>query len=317
MTVAFVFPGQGSQIVGMGRDIYEQSKAARLFFNSADDILGFPLSRLCFEGPADELTHTENAQPALLTVSSALLAALCERAGLSWTPDALVPHPLPLAPQAAAGHSLGEYSALVAAGALDFPTALRLVRRRGELMSQSGEGTMAAIIGLDLEPLLRMCDEASELGPVVVANQNSPGQLVISGAAAAVERVMALARERGAKRTISLKVSAAFHSPLMERAANELRKAIATAIIHQPRIPVISNVTAGPLSIPEVIREELVQQVTAPVRWISTVEMLVGTGVDCFVEIGPGAVLTGLIKRITPGLRLVNIATAEHLAAVL
>ncbi|WP_043097282.1 ACP S-malonyltransferase [Kallotenue papyrolyticum] len=301
---AWVFPGQGSQSVGMGQDVYQASPAARAIFDEADATLGFALSRLCFAGPPETLTQTENAQPALLTTSIALLAAARERAG-----DALSE------PALAAGHSLGEYSALVAAGALRFADALRLVRRRGELMAAAREGTMAAIMGLDLESLRAVCAEASSVGVVVVANENSPGQLVISGVTAAVERAMELARQRGAKRAVLLNVSAAFHSPLMEQAAAGLAEAVAAVTeLQAPRFPVISNVTATPLTTPEAIRAELVAQVTAPVRWIASVERLVAAGVTHCIEIGPGTVLTGLIKRIAPQLALRNVhslATVE------
>ncbi len=293
MSVALVFPGQGSQVVGMGRDLYDTSPAARAIFDQADATLRFAVTRLCFEGPEEALTATENAQPALLTVSAALLAALTTSVE-SWS--------------FVAGHSLGEYSALVAAGALDFPMALRLVRRRGELMAAADEGVMAAIIGMDEQPLEAICREASAVGaPVVIANYNAPGQLVISGAATAVDRAMALAKQRGAKRTLPLKVSAAFHSPLMHVAAEGLAQAVGDVPIADARVPVISNVLAEPLVDADAIRRELVDQVTAPVQWIASVRYIAEAGVDTFVEIGPGAVLTGLIKRIMPGARLMNV----------
>jgi [acyl-carrier-protein] S-malonyltransferase len=300
LTKAFVFPGQGSQIVGMGRDLYEGSPAARAIFDRADATLGFPLAQLCFEGPEETLTATENAQPALLTVSTALLAALSENADIS---SFVVRRS-----SFVAGHSLGEYSALVAAGALEFSTALRLVRRRGELMAAADEGAMAAIIGLDEHLLEALCREVSAAGtPVVIANYNSPGQLVISGTIRAVEQACGLAKERGAKRALPLKVSAAFHSPLMRAAADGLAAAVANAPIADARVPVLSNVTAEPLTEAEDIRHELVAQVKSAVRWIASVQRMAGDGVDTFVEVGPGAVLTGLIKRIAPGARLVNI----------
>ncbi len=297
MTSAWVFPGQGSQAVGMGSDVYARSAAARAVFAEADAVLGFALRELCFNGPADTLTATENAQPALLTTSIALLRSAQEQAGGD----------LPL-PAYMAGHSLGEYSALVAADALSFADALRLVRRRGELMAAAANGAMAAIMGVELGALHAICDEASSAGVVVVANENSPGQLVISGARDGVERAMALAKERGAKRALPLNVSAAFHSPLMVEAAGGLVEAVNhIARIEQPRVPVLSNVTALPLSKPAAIRAELVAQVTAPVRWIASVERMVAEGVTQIVEIGPGTVLTGLVKRIAPGVELVNV----------
>jgi [acyl-carrier-protein] S-malonyltransferase len=303
VAIAFVFPGQGSQSVGMGRDVYEASAAARALFAQADATLGIEITRLCFEGPEETLTATENAQPALLTVSVALLAALAEQAGED------VPAFVARRAARVAGHSLGEYAALFAAGALDFPTALRLVRRRGELMAEAHEGGMAAIIGMHEEPLEEICRIVSMAGaPVVIANSNAPGQLVISGAVAAVERACVAAKEQGAKRAVPLKVSAAFHSPLMHAAAEGLAPAIEAAAIEHARLPVISNVTAGPIRAAKDIRIDLATQVTAPVRWVASVERMVADGVDTFVEVGPGSVLTGLIKRIEPGARLINIS---------
>lgn len=297
MATAWVFPGQGSQTVGMGRDIYEHWASARDVFRLADDVLGMHLTRLCFEGPANQLTQTENAQPALLTVSSALLTAAREQT------DAQLPMPTYVA-----GHSLGEWSALVAAGTLQFSDALRLVRQRGELMAAATEGTMAAIVGLDLPMLQQICAEASQVETVVVANENAPGQLVISGTSAGVERASVLAKQRGAKRVLPLKVSAAFHSPLMAEAARGLAAAVdRLATIAPPRPPVVSNVSAQPLNDPHAIRMELVAQVTAPVRWIASIERMRADGVARFVEIGPGNVLTGLIRRIVPDAELLNV----------
>ncbi|MBA3946503.1 MAG: ACP S-malonyltransferase [Herpetosiphonaceae bacterium] len=297
MTVAWVFPGQGSQVVGMGRELYERYPAARAVFEDADCLLGFKLTTLCFEGPADLLTQTENAQPALLTVSAALLAVMgaCTHTAL--------PRPVLLA-----GHSLGEFSALYAAGALDFPTALRLVRRRGELMAAAHEGSMAAVLGLPLDQLTSVCNEASAQGPVVIANENAPGQVVISGATAAVMLAGDLAKRAGAKRVLPLQVSAAFHSPLMHAAACELATVIRSATIRPAHPLVVGNVHATPLCEPEALRAELIAQVTAPVRWIASVEYMQAQGIDTVVEIGPGNVLTGLIKRIVPGFTLHNVA---------
>lgn len=304
MMLAFIFPGQGSQAVGMGRDVYAGSAAARAIFEQADKALGLALTQLCFDGPEATLTATENAQPALLTVSAALLAALAEAGSLP-------------TPAFVAGHSLGEYAALLAAGALDFPTALRLVRRRGELMAAAHDGGMAAIIGLDEAPLEAVCREASAAAgaPVVIANYNAPGQLVISGASSAVERACALAKERGAKRALPLKVSAGFHSPLLHGAAEGLAPVVAEAAVADARLPVIANVTAQPLVAAADIRAELVAQVTAPVRWIASVEQMAAAGVGTFVEIGAGSVLTGLVKRIAPGARLVNVADQASVRA--
>jgi [acyl-carrier-protein] S-malonyltransferase len=297
MTTAWVFPGQGSQVVGMGRDVYEQSPSAHAIFQQADEVLGLDLSQLCFEGPTDQLTQTENAQPALLTTSLALMAAARELSNDQLAPPAYV-----------AGHSLGEWTALVGAGSLQFDDAVQLVRRRGELMAAATEGTMAAVIGLQLEALRDVCAEASEAGTVVIANENAPGQLVISGTIAGIERAGVLAKQRGAKRVLPLNVSAAFHSPLMQAAAHDLEQAIATVeSVKSPHPPVISNVIARPLTEPNAIRQELVEQVTAPVRWIASIEYMRAEGVTRFVEIGPGNVLTGLIKRIAPEAELVNV----------
>jgi [acyl-carrier-protein] S-malonyltransferase len=311
--IAFVFPGQGSQAVGMGHDLYEASPAARAIFDQADATLGFALAQLCFGGPETTLSATENTQPALLTISTALLAVLAEGIGDTETGRLGQTSSLSLGLSASAafvaGHSLGEYSALVAAGALDFVTALRLVRRRGQLMAAADDGAMAAIIGMDEQSLERICQEVSTaVASVVIANYNSPGQLVISGATAAVERACTLAKEQRAKRALPLKVSAAFHSPLMRAAADDLAATVADAPIADARVPVVSNVSAKPLFKVEAIRRELVAQVTSAVHWIASVQYMVDAGVDTFVEVGPGTVLTGLIKRIAPDARLANIS---------
>ncbi|OAN44396.1 malonyl CoA-acyl carrier protein transacylase [Chloroflexus islandicus] len=313
MSIAWVFPGQGSQVVGMGRDLIAASAAARQIFATADETLDFGLSELCFSGPETDLTATENAQPALLTTSMALLAAMRELLG-----DRLEP------PIAVAGHSLGEYSALVAGGSLDFTTALRLVRRRGELMAAAHDGSMAAVIGLDAGILEQICQEVSAAlqhhnqlhGTVVIANYNAPDQLVISGSVVAVEHASLLAKSRGAKRVIPLKVSAAFHSPLMVEAAEGMAQAIASATVRDLDIPLIANVTAEPLRDADDVRREMVAQVVAPVRWIASVQHMVAMGVETFVEIGPGRVLTGLIRRIAPAARLINVATFEDVRAL-
>lgn len=296
----------------MGRDLYEHSAAARAVFEQADAALDMPLTRLCFEGPEAALTATENAQPALLTISTALLHALEERYG----------GPLP-APLMVAGHSLGEYSALVAAGALDFATALRLVRRRGELMAEAHEGSMAAVIGLSEDALDQVCREVCDslsahpetVSTVVVANYNAPDQLVISGSNLAVEHAGQLARARGAKRVLPLKVSAAFHSPLMIQAAEGMARAIEAVAVRDLRVPLIANVTAEALLTAGDVRREVVAQVVAPVRWIASVQRMAQAGATAFLEIGPGKVLSGLIRRIAPRAQMLNVGNAEDVRA--
>lgn len=286
---AYLFPGQGSQYVGMGKDLYDGFPPARAVFDCADSIAGFGLSRLCFEGPAEELNDTANTQPALLVTSIAMLRVL-EGRGMA-------------IPAYVAGHSMGEFSALVAAGALTFEDGLRLVRERGRLMKEAGEkspGGMAAIIGLERETLEEVCaaarQESSEY--VGVANDNCPGQLVISGNKAALERAMALAKERGARRAIPLAVSIPAHSPLMAEAAAEFKRVLDATPFQRPAIPIVANATAGPLTDPNDIREALGRQLTSPVRWTESVRWMVAQGVTRFVEIGPKDVLTGLVKRI-------------------
>ncbi len=303
MTIAWVFPGQGSQVVGMGRDLYAHVPAARDVFDRADEVLDVSIARLCFEGPEQELTATENAQPALVTVSIALLKAI----------ESFLPEGLVVQPQCVAGHSLGEYSALVAGGSVDFATAVQLVRRRGELMAASREGKMAAVIGLDEEKLDTICNEATERTstPVVIANYNAPGQLVVSGATEGVDCACTLAKEQGAKRALPLNVSAAFHSPLMTNAKKGMAEAVAKAHMLDMTVPLIANVTGSLLHQADEIRRELVEQVVSPVRWVASVRCMVAQGISTFVEIGPGNVLTGLIKRIAPGVRLINVRSLD------
>ena len=331
--IAFLFPGQGSQAVGMGADIFEASKSARRVFEAADEALGFSLSNLCFSGPEDILRETINAQPAIVTVSLALLAALQE--AYSSTPeDAInrVPTPQetfswssPLTPSFTAGHSVGEYAALVASGALDMQDAIKLVRERGRLMHHEGTvcpGGMAAVIGMDEEPLQEVCREVSThpdanahigMGQVAIANYNAPGQIVISGEQSALNAAMELAKARGAKRVIPLAVSGAFHSPVMRPASGGLAGAIATTTVHDAAIPVIGNITAAPLTIADDIRQELAQQIASPVQWIRTIAYLTGAGVTTFIEIGPGQALTGMVKRIAKGVTTINISSAADL----
>ena len=290
--IALVFPGQGSQFVGMGRALYDASAAARRVFDQADDVLGFPLSRLCFHGPADELEDTINAQPAILTVSIAALAALHER---------LAEAGQHIHPTVVAGHSLGEFTALVAAGVMDFPSGLKLVRERGRLMKEAGEetpGGMAAVIGLDTETLAEVCHDAANGGIVIVANDNCPGQTVISGEVGALLRAMEMAKTRGAKRVARLGISIASHSPLMARAAAGLREIMNRLPLGTPRFPVVANVTATAMLTVEDVRQELAHHVERPVNWTRSVREMVNRGATTFVEIGPGQVLSGLIRRI-------------------
>jgi len=299
--VAWVFPGQGSQSVGMCRDLYDSVKAAREVFEQADKALGLPLSKLCFEGPEDELRQTINAQPALVTAGYACLEAVREINGNKFA-----------APAFLAGHSLGEYTALAVAGVFDFTTAVRLARERGRLMHEAGQqrpGAMAAIIGLDEAKLAEVC-KASD---TVMANINSPGQIVISGAAENVTKAMTLATAAGASRAIPLQVSGAFHSPLMQPAVEGMIKYLDAAAFKTPSIPVIANCTALPLTAAGEVKTELRNQLTSPVQWQRTIEYMVKQGVSAFIEIGPAKVLTGLIRRINKEVTTQNIG---DLAAV-
>lgn len=304
--VAFVFPGQGSQKSGMGKAWSDGFAGARGAFAEADAALGESLSTLCFEGPDERLQLTANTQPAILAVSIAI-ARVLEAEGLR--------------PAIVAGHSLGEYSALVAAGALAFADALRIVRRRGELMQEAvpvGVGAMAAILGLEAEAVREVAATASVDGELcAVANYNSPEQTVIAGHKAAVERAMALAKERGAKRALPLPVSAPFHSPLMRPAREGLAPTLAATPFAGPRVPVVSNIDARPVAGGDAAREALVRQIDGPVRWVESVRFMVEhAGVDRFVEVGPGAVLCGLIKRIAPEARTLSLAEPANLAAL-
>jgi [acyl-carrier-protein] S-malonyltransferase len=311
--VAFVFPGQGSQSVGMGQALAASSPAAAAVFADADAALGEPISALAWEGPAEDLDRTENAQPALLATSIAYLAALRERSVAAGVP-------LP-DPAFAAGHSMGQYSALVAAGVLPLEVALRLVRERGRLMQASGAGrpgAMAAIIGLDDERLPELVAEASKTGVFGVANRNSPGQVVVSGERAAVEAGAEIASRLGARRAIVLPVSVAAHSPLMTEAAEGMRRALTGIAFADPVPPLLANADARPLASGEDCRRELVEHLTTGVDWVAAIRAMTAGGVTTFVEVGPGRVLTGLIKRIAPDAEtfaLDDPAAADRLAS--
>ena len=293
--LAFVFPGQGSQVVGMGRALAEISPAAAAVFAAADDALGEPLSRVAWEGPAEELDLTVNAQPALLAASIAFLRAVAERRAAEGRPD--------LVPAFAAGHSMGQYSAFVAAGVISLADGIRLVRERGRLMQASGEGhpgAMAAIIGLPDERLDDLVAAGAAHGTFGVANRNSPGQVVVSGVRPAVEAAAAAAKGLGAKRAVILPVSVAAHSPLMSDAAHGMRAVLAEVAFADPRVPLLANADAMPLATAEDCRAELVDHLTTGVDWIAAVQAMSAAGVTDFVEVGPGRVLSGLIRRIAP-----------------
>lgn len=308
MDVVLLFPGQGSQKPGMGKDLYDQFPEARAVFDEADAVLGIALSRLCFDGPADALTLTHNAQPALFTHASAVWAVLAPA-----IEDRVV---------AAAGHSLGEFTAYHAAGALGLASGVRLVRRRGELMGESGKrrpGAMAAILGTLSQPIESVCTVATrEAGLVVPANYNGPGQIVVSGEVAGVERAMVLAKNAGAKRAIRLNVSGAFHSPLMETASVGLTQAIDSAGLGCPRFPIYANVDAGPVTAVHRARQLLLEQLTSPVRWCSVVQALARRYPEAlFLELGPGNVLSGLGRRIAPSVTTANCGSVTEARDVL
>ncbi len=308
-TTAWLFPGQGSQAVGMVHEVAAVSPTARAVLAAADATLGFSLSALMFNGPQPDLDDTLNAQPALLTASVALLRALHERAAAEGID--------PPTPRLVAGHSLGEYSALVAADAIDFADALRLVRERGRLMKQAGAarpGGMAALIGADDATAEAV---AAALTEVQVANFNSPGQVVLSGSAEGLAALPEVARAHGVRKVIPLAVSIAAHSPLMASIVDEYRAAVEATPMLAPRAPVLSNVTAQPLTEVADIRRDLVAQMTAPVRWVADVQALVDAGVTSFIEIGPGTVLTGLVKRIVKDTDARALGTPDDIAAYL
>ncbi len=307
---AFLFPGQGSQFVGMGKALADQFRVARQTFQEADDILGYSLSHLCFEGPEDVLTDTSHAQPALYVSGIAALRTLYEEVlGDDFTPAG------------AAGHSLGELTALTAAGAMSFPDGLRLVRRRGELMrgaDQYSPGGMAALLGPEVEQAEVICEAAREAtgGVVVVANDNCPGQVVIAGDEAALADAMQRATQSGAKRVVRLPVSIAAHSPLMERAAADFRRALEETQFHTPRVPVMGNTRAESLTSAEAIRDELSRQLTSRVRWNESVQAMLASGITTFLELGSKDVLKGLVRRISRDALVHIVDSPEGLEAI-
>ena len=305
---AFLFPGQGSQAVGMGAALSEASRAARDVFGEVDEALGQSLFRLMREGPDDQLKLTENAQPAIMAHALAVFTALTKEGGVR----------LDKAAQFVAGHSLGEYSALCAAGSFDLATTARLLKLRGQAMQAAvpvGEGAMAALLGADIELAQRIAAAAAEGEVCSVANDNDPSQVVISGHKGAIERAIGLAKEMGAKRAVLLPVSAPFHCPLMQPAADAMEQALGATEIRVPAVPLYANVTAASVSDPATIREQLVEQVTGMVRWRETIANMAATGVEEFVELG-GKVLGPMVKRIAPDAKVTSVVTIEDIEAL-
>lgn len=308
MSIAFVFPGQGSQVVGMGKALADQFPVARAVFDEVDGALGEKLSTVMWDGPIETLTLTANTQPALMAASLAALRVLEAEAGLDLARDAAF----------VAGHSLGEYSALAAAGSLSIADTARLLRLRGTAMQAAtpvGTGAMAAILGLDFDKVAAVAAEAAQGEVCDIANDNAPGQVVVSGNAAAVERACEIAKREGASRAILLTVSAPFHCRLIASAADAMREALAGVEVHAPRVPLVANVTATPVSVPDEIRSLLVRQVTSTVRWRESVAFMAEQGVTRLVEVGTGKVLAGLTKRIARQVTAVSIGAPEDVAA--
>lgn len=304
MGIALIFPGQASQTVGMGRDLYENFPRARERYDAASTYLDFDLRKISFEGPEEDLKQTAITQPAIFVHSYVMFELLQERG---------------VRPDFVAGHSLGEYSALAASAAFSFEVGLQLVALRGRLMQNVGNeqpGTMAAIIGLDEEQVVQICEKAGDKGVVVPANYNSPGQIAVSGSLFGVRKAIELARRAGARKAIELEVSGAFHSPLMKAATQQMAQALADTEIHTPSCPIVANVTAAPTRNPDEIRTNLIKQLTHPVRWIESMETILGSGIRTFYEVGPGKVLTGLLKRIDRSATCTPIRTVPDLEKI-
>ena len=305
--IAFVFPGQGSQKVGMGKDLIENYPEAEILLNRANEALKeerVDIGKICFEGPEEELKNTVNAQPAILTISTSLYKLLRKNK---------------IEPSIVAGHSLGEYSAMVASSAIKFEDAVKLVRKRGEYMQgtiPAGRGSMLAIIGLEEDEISKMCEKINDIGIVEIANHNSPTQIVVSGEIKALEKLSLIAKEKGARMAIPLKVSAPFHSSFMEAAKEKLARYLENVKIDNPKIPIICNVSADYINNKEEVRTALIKQMTHPVRWVDSIKKMSTEGINCFIEVGPGKVLKGLIKQIVPKSEVYNVFDSNSLQNV-